>query len=53
MSNGGMTMTNDKFSANAQRFDLRERTKQFALRIIKMFTALPKSPVARILGGQV
>jgi four helix bundle protein len=33
--------------------DLRPRTKQFALRIIRMFTALPHSEVARVLGTQV
>ena len=33
--------------------DLRLRTKQFALRIIRMFTALPKTDVARVLGRQV
>jgi len=33
--------------------DLSERTKVFALRIIKMFSALPKSEVARVLGKQV
>lgn len=33
--------------------DLRERTKQFALRIIRMYTALPKTTEAQILGKQV
>jgi len=33
--------------------DLRERTKVFALRVIKMFAALPKTEVARVLGRQV
>ena len=33
--------------------DLRLRTKQFALRIIRMFVALPKTDVARVLGRQV
>jgi len=32
--------------------DLRLRTKAFALRIIRMFTALPRSEVARVLGKQ-
>jgi four helix bundle protein len=32
--------------------DLRERTKQFALRFIRMFTALPKKTEAQILGKQ-
>jgi four helix bundle protein len=33
--------------------DLRVRTKEFALRIIKMFCALPKTDEARVLGKQV
>lgn len=33
-------------------FDLRERTKAFALRIVGGFTALPKTEVARVLGKQ-
>ncbi len=33
--------------------DLSERTKVFALRVIKMFSALPKTEVARVLGKQV
>ncbi len=32
---------------------LRQRTKQFALRIVKLFRALPRSPVAQIMGRQV
>ena len=32
---------------------LRERTKQFALRIVRLFRSLPKSDEARILGRQV
>jgi four helix bundle protein len=34
-------------------FDLRVRTKAFALRIIRMFVALPKAEEARLLGRQV
>ncbi|MDI1313517.1 four helix bundle protein [Prosthecobacter sp.] len=34
-------------------FDLRERTKAFALRAIRMFVALPKTEEARVLGKQV
>jgi len=34
-------------------FDLSDRTKDFALRIVKMFTTLPESDEARILGEQV
>jgi four helix bundle protein len=33
--------------------DLRLRTKEFALRIIRIFGALPKTDVARVLGRQV
>jgi four helix bundle protein len=33
--------------------DLRERTKSFALRIIRMFSALPKKTEAQVLGRQV
>jgi four helix bundle protein len=33
--------------------DLRLRSKDFALRIIRMYVALPKSPHAQILGKQV
>lgn len=33
--------------------DLRERTKEFALRTIRMFSALPKTTEAQILGKQV
>ena len=33
--------------------DLRERTKEFALRIIRMFSALPKTTESQVLGKQV
>jgi len=33
--------------------DLKERTKFFALRIIRMYSALPKSTEARFLGKQI
>jgi four helix bundle protein len=33
--------------------DLRRRTKEFALRIIMLFRALPKAEEARVLGRQV
>ena len=33
--------------------ELRQRTKRFALRIIKLFRALPKTEDARILGRQI
>lgn len=34
-------------------FDLKARTKQFALRIIKLFRSLPKSPDAQVIGKQI
>jgi len=37
----------------APRTDLSERTKTLALRIVSMFTALPKTAEAQILGKQV
>lgn len=33
--------------------DLRDRTKQFALRVIRLYQALPKSGEAKVLGNQV
>ena len=33
--------------------DLRERTKQFALRIIRLYTSLPPKGVTFVLGGQI
>ncbi|MEI8342550.1 MAG: four helix bundle protein [Verrucomicrobiota bacterium] len=34
-------------------FDLNQCTKAFALRVIKLSEALPKSPAAKVLGAQV
>lgn len=34
-------------------FDLRERTKTYGLRIVRMFVVLPKTEEARVLGKQV
>ena len=36
-----------------ERTDLRKRTKDFALRIIRMYVALPKTTEAQVLGKQV
>jgi four helix bundle protein len=36
-----------------ERQDLRSRTKAFALRIIKLYTALPKNTEAQVLGKQI
>ena len=44
---------NGEEAGAAKNRDLRERTKQFALRIVRMYSALPNSPVAWILGKQV
>ena len=33
--------------------DLKSRTKEFALRVIRMFSALPKTTEAQVLGKQV
>jgi len=35
------------------RQDLRKRTKEFALRVIKLYAALPKTTEAQVLGKQV
>jgi four helix bundle protein len=45
MENGKVKMEKKK--------DLKERTKKFALRIIKMYSALPNSTKAKVLGKQV
>lgn len=36
-----------------ERQDLRDRTKQFGLRIIKLYTSLPKGEVSRVIGRQI
>jgi four helix bundle protein len=41
-------MTSDRMSK-----DLRDRTKAFALRIIRMFSVLPTSRAAQVMGSQV
>ena len=33
--------------------DLRERTKKYALRIIRLYSALPETTVAQIIGKQM
>ena len=40
-------------AAEAPKNDLRERTKTFALRVVSMYSALPKTVEAQILGKQV
>jgi four helix bundle protein len=39
--------------ANYQAEELKKRSKQFAIRVIRLFQALPKSDVARVLGRQL
>jgi four helix bundle protein len=34
-------------------YELRDRTKQFALHVIRLFTVLPKTEEARVLGKQL
>ena len=36
-----------------EKTDLRERTKTFGLRIVRMFSALPKTTEAQVLGKQL
>ena len=43
-------MTEDQ---QTERVDLRVRTKQFALRVIRLFSALPRGPVADVIGKQL
>jgi len=38
---------------NAAREDLRKRTKDYALRIVKLYAALPNGAVAQVLGKQI
>ena len=38
---------------NDKKNDLRERTTEFALRIVKLYKSLPKSTEAQVLGKQV
>jgi len=40
-------------SAASSEFDLRLRTRAFALRIIRLYTALPKTAEAQVLGKQL
>ena len=41
------------FSPPPSGSDLRERTKRFALRIIRLYSALPKSTEAQVIGKQL
>jgi four helix bundle protein len=46
-------MMNDQSPGDERKSDLRARTKAFALRILRLYAALPKSPQAQVLGKQV
>jgi four helix bundle protein len=40
-------------SEDRERQDLRERTSRFALRIIRLYAALPKTVIAQVIGKQL
>jgi len=40
-------------AAMGKEYDLKQRTKDFALRVIRMYAALPKSTEAQVMGKQV
>lgn len=42
-----------KDESGQQREDLRQRTKEFALRVVRMYGALPQTAEAQVLGKQV
>lgn len=44
---------NEKPPGDEKQSDLRARTKAFALRILRVYSALPKSPQGQVLGKQV
>jgi four helix bundle protein len=46
-------MKNAECRMNPENKDLKQRTKAFALRIIRMYSRLPKTTVAQVLGKQV
>ncbi len=46
-------MINEIIGGEMNHIDLAERTKQFALRIIKLVASLPKTPEANVIGYQI
>lgn len=40
-------------TSKVQRVEMMERTKKFALRIIRLISKLPKNQVARVIGSQL
>lgn len=43
----------DEVGRNSEPTDLRQRTKQFALRIVRLYSALPSSAIAQVMGRQL
>jgi four helix bundle protein len=46
-------MRNQQKAAAGKPYDLRQRTKQFALRVMRLFESLPKAGAAGIIGRQL
>src|ERR1019366_5308294 len=46
-------MNSERRTKTFAEIDLRQRTKKYALRIIRLFTSLDKSTVAQVLGRQM
>jgi len=46
-------MTNVEYGGIVGQKDLKERTKSFALRVIKLVEALPKGRTANVIGNQL
>ncbi len=46
-------MRKEEGKMEKEEYDLKERTKRFALRTIRMFSALPRTAEAQVLGKQV
>ncbi|MGH9531092.1 MAG: four helix bundle protein, partial [Terriglobales bacterium] len=37
----------------SKREDLKDRSKEFALRVVRLFRSLPNTPVAQVMGKQL
>ena len=46
-------MNDERTTTSSEKPDLKVRTREFALRIIRLYTALPKTAEGQILGRQV
>ncbi len=42
-----------KAETRSERVDLKVRTKAFALRVIRLYSSLPKTTVAQVIGKQM